>query len=80
MSPRHRQRGLLDSVSGVISVGLVLSLLGGALLMGDVTLGAISLRQSDFFGAVTLLAGLLSILAGVLRALRISREMRQRRQ
>ncbi|MFC0673650.1 hypothetical protein [Brachybacterium hainanense] len=60
-------------------LGFVMFILGTWLLAGDVTLGSIVLEQSSFFGGVTLVAGLLFLLGGAMKAVRSRREKLQRR-
>lgn len=78
MSSRgNRQPGLLDEASSVIVLGFVILNLGTWMLAGDVTLGSITLEQSNFFGGVALAAGLLLLLGGAMKALRPRRKTLQ---
>ncbi|WP_413543827.1 hypothetical protein [Citricoccus nitrophenolicus] len=81
MSSRASQRRrLLDATSGAILLGFVMLILGTWMLAGDVTLGSISLRQSNFFGGVALAAGALLLVGGAMAAVRSHKQKRQRRQ
>ncbi|GAA1719483.1 hypothetical protein [Brachybacterium phenoliresistens] len=81
MSSRGSQpRRFLDEASDVIFLGFVMFILGTWVLAGDVTLGSITLEQSNFFGGVALAAGLLLLVGGSMKAVRSRRKKLQRRQ
>lgn len=62
-----------STTAGALLLGVVMTVLGIWLLSGDVVLGSLVIGQSSIFGGITLAAGVLGLIGGVLTIVRSRR-------
>ncbi|GAA1730569.1 hypothetical protein [Brachybacterium phenoliresistens] len=74
MSSRtDRERGSAYGAPSAFLLGIVMIIVGIWLLTGGVTFGALVIDQSSFFGVVSLVAGVISLVGAAIAAIRSRR-------